>query len=82
MLTIENIIKEIKDVPKERLEEIYQFIHSLNQKPVDKKNNRDKIIAFGGAFKEMSEADYLDYLDYLSNTKQARNTLFKRNIDL
>jgi hypothetical protein len=79
MLTIENIIKEIKDVPKERLEEIYQFIHSLNQKPVDKKSNRDKIIAFGGAFKEMSEADYLDYL---SNTKQARNTLFKRNIDL
>jgi hypothetical protein len=79
MLILENIIKEIKSVPEERLEEIYEFIHSLNQKPVDKKSNRDKVIAFGGAFKDMSEADYLDYL---THTEQARKNLFNRNIDL
>lgn len=29
MLTLNNILKEIKEVPVNRLEEVYQLVHSL-----------------------------------------------------
>jgi uncharacterized membrane protein len=49
MLTLNSILKEIKDVPVNRLEELYQFVHSLT--PKNKKTDalRKKILSFGGS---------------------------------
>jgi len=43
MLTYNTILKEIKDVPVDRLEEVYQLVHSLN--PKAKKIQKQKNIA-------------------------------------
>jgi len=79
MLTINTIIKEIKDVPVDRLEELYQFIHSLTPKTKQPDRIRKKILSYGGAFKEMSSSDYSDFV---SHTRKTRTNLFDRKISL
>ncbi|MBP9185947.1 MAG: hypothetical protein KBE91_07790 [Bacteroidia bacterium] len=79
MLTLNNILKEIKDVPVNRLEELYQLIHSLTPKTNKTDNSREKILSFGGAFSDMSDEDYEGFLN---QTKKTRTQLLDRNIDL
>ena len=79
MPTLNAILKEIRDVPVNRLEELYQFVHSLTPKTKQTETLRKKILSFGGAFSDMSSKDYSDFLN---QTKKARTKLFDRNIDL
>jgi hypothetical protein len=76
MLTLNAIIKELKDVPVNRLEELYQFIHSMTPAVKQKESLRKKILSFGGAFSDMSDEDYADFQN---RTRQARAELFNRN---
>lgn len=79
MLTLNAILKEIKDVPVSRLEELYQFVHSMTPQTKQSERLRKKILSFGGAFSDMSSEDYSDFLN---QTKKARTKLFDRNIGL
>ena len=79
MLTLNAILKEMKDGPVDRLEELLQLVHSLKIKSKHSENVRKKILSFGGAFSDMSNEDYSDFL---SQTKKARTELFDRNIEL
>ena len=79
MLTLNNILKEIKDVPVNRLEELYQFIHSLTPKTKQTDTLRKKILSFGGSFSDLSNSDYNAFL---LQTKKTRAKLFDRKIDL
>lgn len=79
MLTINTIIKEIKDVPINRLEELYQLVHSMTPTTNQSERTRKKILSFGGAFRDMSNEDYSDFLN---QTKITRTKLFDRNIEL
>ena len=69
----------MKDVPVNRLEELYQYVHSLTSKAKRKESLRKKILSFGGAFSDMSDKDYADFL---TQTKKTRSKLFDRNVDL
>jgi hypothetical protein len=79
MLTINIILKEIKDVPVSRLEELYQFVHSL--KPAAKKTNtiKKKILSFSGILGDMS---CKDYSDFTSQTIRTRKELFDRKFEI
>jgi hypothetical protein len=79
MLTLNTILKELKDVPVNRLEELYQFVHSLTPKTKQTETLRKKILSFGGAFSDMNSKDYSEFLN---QTKKTRTKLFDRNIDL
>ena len=79
MLTLNTILKEMKDVPVNRLEELYQVVHSMSSSTKKKESLRKKILSFGDAFSDMSSEDYSDFLD---QTKMARVKLFDRSIDL
>ena len=69
----------MKDVPVNRLEELYQFVHALTPKPKQKESLRKKILSFGGAFSDMTNKDYAEFL---SQTKKTRAKIFDLNIDL
>lgn len=69
MFTLKAILKEMKNVPVNRLEELYQFVHSLTPTTKQTENLRKKILSFGGAFSDMSSKDYSDYLN---QTKKSR----------
>ena len=79
MLTINAILKEIKDVPVSRLEELYQFVNSLTPRSKHSEGLRKKILSYGGAFGDLSSNDYADFLN---QTKKTRANLFDRDIDL
>ena len=79
MLTVNTILDEIKDVPVSRLEELYQFVHSLTPNKKKTEALRKKILSFGGSFSDMSKKDYADFRN---QTKKSRTELFDRNIDL
>jgi hypothetical protein len=79
MLTINTILKEMKDVPVNRLEELYQFVNSLTPKSKHSQTLRKKILSFGGVFSDMNNKDYEEYLNHL---KSSREKIFNRNIDL
>jgi len=79
MLTLNVILKEIKDVPVSRLEELYQYIHSLTPKTKHNDSLRKKILSYGGAFNDMSSKDYSDFHNY---TKETRIKLFDRKIHI
>ena len=79
MLTLNTILKELKDVPVNRLEELYQLVHSMSSSTKKKESLRKKILSYGGAFSDMSSENYSDFLD---QTNQARGKLFDRRIDL
>ncbi len=69
----------MKDVPVNRLEELYQFIHALTPKAKHSDSLRKRILSFGGAFSDMSSADYADFLN---QTKKTRTELFNRKYDI
>ncbi|OYU96495.1 MAG: hypothetical protein CFE21_08900 [Bacteroidetes bacterium B1(2017)] len=79
MLTFNAILKELKDVPVNRLEELYQLVHSMTPAAKQSESMRKKILSFGGAFSDMSEKDYADYLNHIEAN---RKELFERRIDL
>lgn len=69
MLTLNSILKEIKDVPVDRLEEVYQFVHSLTPKRQISEARRKKILSFAGCFADIDDADYEEFV---AHTKQVR----------
>ena len=79
MLLLNAILKEMKDIPAERMEELYQYVHSLSSNTKQTEKVRKKFLSFSGAFSDMSEEDYIDFL---SQTKKLRTNLFDRNIEL
>jgi hypothetical protein len=79
MYTIKTILDEIKDVPASRLEELYQFVHSLTSNTIKTEASRKKILSFGGCFSDMSEEDYSDFVHQTTST---RKQLFDRHNDL
>ena len=68
MLTLNTILKEMKDVPVNRLEELYQFVHSLTPKIKQTDTLRKKILSFGGAFSDMSVKDYSGFVNQTKKT--------------
>jgi hypothetical protein len=79
MITLNAILKEIKNIPSERLEELYQFVHSLNPKKKSTIALKEKIMSYAGSFSDMSERDYKEFLN---ETKRTRNELFDRDASL
>jgi len=79
MSTLNTIIKEMKDVPVNRLEELYQFIHAMTPKSKHSDSLRKKILSFGGAFSDMSSSDYDEYLNHI---KKTRTELLDRKFDI
>ena len=77
MITVNELIKEIKDIPVDRLEDVHQFVQSLNEKSKKTSLNKKRILAYGGAFGDMSRKSYADFVE---QTKSTRNKLFTRPI--
>ncbi len=79
MLTLNTILEEMKEVPVNRLEELYQFVHSLTPRPEKKEALRKKILSFGGAFSDMGSKEYKGFVKH---TQKTRTSLFDRKLTL
>ena len=79
MFTVNSIIKEVNELPQEKLDEVYAYVHSINNPSKKRKNQRRKILSFAGAFSDMSSSEYAGFI---KNTSLTRKSLFDRKLDL
>ncbi len=79
MPTLNTILKELKNVPVDRLEDLYSIIHSLRANTKKSDSKTKKILSFAGSFGDMTEKDYNEFLAHTANT---RHDLFDRDINL
>lgn len=79
MVTLKTIIKEMEEIPVDRLEELYQFVNYLTLSSKQNDKISKKILSFGGAFNDMNDEDYKAYTNY---TKESRAKLFNRSIEI
>ncbi|HTH55871.1 MAG TPA: hypothetical protein VL728_07470 [Cyclobacteriaceae bacterium] len=74
-MTLNTILKELKDFPADRLDELHQFIQSLIPTSKQREGDRKKILSYGGSFGGMSKKDYTAFVRH---TKKSRAKLFDR----
>jgi DNA-directed RNA polymerase subunit F len=75
MPTLKTIIKELQDVPLNRLDELYSIIHSFKEDKRRSASKQKEILSFAGSFKAMTPQEYDDFINELRKT---RNDLFNR----
>jgi hypothetical protein len=79
MFTMNNLLREINDLPADRLEEVYQFVHSIKKEKKGIKSNRTKVLSFAGMFGDMTRAEYSEFK---KGIKETRQNSFNRNVDI
>jgi hypothetical protein len=79
MFKKEQIIREINEIPAQRLEEVYQFVHALNPKSESTVAKRKKIMAYAGSFADMESKAWQSFA---KTVKRTRRKLFNRHVDL
>ncbi len=79
MITLRTILSEFKNVPVNRLEELYSIIRSFTVKKKKSKKKKRQILSYAGCFSDINEEDFKDFEQELKIT---RNQLFDREIDL
>ena len=75
LFTFNTLLKEIREIPSNRLDELYEFVHSLNPKIKKSETQRKKILAFAGSFADMNDKEYASFV---KETKRTRAILFDR----
>ena len=56
------VIEEIKLIPDEKLEEIYNFIHYFRVGLEKVEENRENIMRFAGCWNNMEEEEFEDFI--------------------
>ena len=79
MITIKTIQNEIRQIPINRLEEVYKLIRTFHRPVKVEKTYKSKIMSFAGIFSDLSESDYNDFVAF---TQKNRNELFNRDSTL
>ena len=78
MITYNTIIDEVRNVPIDKLDELYHFVHKLAVKKTTKSKHKGGR-TFEGIFNGMKQEDFNDFL---SITKENRAELFERKFDI
>ena len=68
-MTLNTILKEMKEIPLNRLEEVYEFVHSMTPPRKIDERLKKKILSYAGAFSDMSEEDYKEFRSYISRLR-------------
>ncbi len=79
MLTLNTILEELKNVPVNRLKDLYSIIHSLGVDTDKTEKSSKKILSFAGSFSDMSDNDFNDFLQ---ETQKNREELFDRQVNI
>lgn len=79
MTTFNAIVKALKSMPENRLEEVYAYIRSLRQSGIAPEKNQEKEALGVGILEEMSDSDFQDFLQH---TEDVRQNLFQRKEEL
>ena len=58
----QSILKELSQIPFEHLPQVEKMLKDIKEEIDTKKSSREEIMAFAGAWEEMTESDFQSYL--------------------
>lgn len=58
----QSILKELSHIPYEHLPQVETMLKDIKKEIDTKKSNREEIMAFAGAWEEMTKSDFQSYL--------------------
>jgi hypothetical protein len=64
----QSILQELSQIPSTYLPVVDNMLKQIQKDIAKKKNNRNKIMAFAGAWEDMNESDFQDYLKATKET--------------
>lgn len=75
----QSVLHQLSLLPVEYLKLVEHFVAGLNQRALDKKKNRQAILALAGSWSDLSDSDFEDIRNI---SKQTGTSLFSREVDL
>ena len=75
----QSILNHLSLIPVEYLEMVDSYLKKLASDAKQKEKNRAMILNLAGSWNDMSEDDFNDYLKI---TKQTKDEMFQREVDL
>ncbi|CAN5269257.1 hypothetical protein BH20BAC1_BH20BAC1_03530 [soil metagenome] len=79
MTSLNNMLHELKNVPADRLEDLYSIVRSFRANAQKAKKTPKRILKYAGSFSDMADKDYSDFRQ---ETISIRKGLFKRDFHL
>ena len=65
----EKVIEELRNIPDEKMENIYEFIRHIRTDPQNSRTNADTIMGFAGCWSDMPDNAYSDFIQELSDKR-------------
>ncbi len=77
MLTINIILKELKNVPVSRFEDLYSILRSFRANRKKSQSKNKKILSYAGCFGDLSEDEYNSLIS--NNVRNSLNSTHTSN---
>jgi hypothetical protein len=65
----EKVIAELRGIPDEKMEKIYEYIRLLQIEPQNSKTNADKIMGFAGCWSDMPDNAFSDFIQEVKDRR-------------
>ena len=65
----EKVIEELRGIPDEKMEKIYEFIRYLRTEPQNSRTNVDKIMSFAGCWSDMPENAFSEFIQEMRDRR-------------
>lgn len=75
----EKVIEELRKIPDEKMENIYQFILRIRTEPQKSRTNVDKIMGFAGCWSDMPENAFSEFIQEMRDRRAQAFTGRRKN---
>jgi hypothetical protein len=65
----EKVIEELRKIPDEKMENIYEFICHIRAEPQNSRTNVDKIMGFAGCWSDMPENAFSEFIQEMRDRR-------------
>jgi hypothetical protein len=65
----EKVMEELRGIPDEKMEKIYDFIRYLRTEPQNSKANVDKIMGFAGCWSDMPDNTFSEFIQEMRDRR-------------
>ena len=65
----EKVIEELRKIPDEKMENIYEYIHHIRTETQNSMTNVDKIMSFAGCWSDMPDNAFTEFIQEIRDRR-------------
>ena len=65
----EKVIEELRKIPDEKMENIYEYIHHIRTETQNSRTNVDKIMSFAGCWSDMPDNAFTEFIQEMRDRR-------------